>query len=137
MKDFYNIKLIQQKRDNDCGVAVISMLSGVKYFEVKRKLIQTKIIHPDYCYMNFRQIKHGLVLFNINVKYRRKFSRWRDIQNTSIVSTNYTQNRKYWHWVLFIRLMDDRFIIDPNHTKIIKDFRGRESGCYIEICKTK
>ena len=79
MKDTSEIKHIRQYRDDDCGIAIISILAQKKYSTVKKALIESQIVQKNNCYINFIKLIKGLLIFNIKVRKRNKFKRWRDI----------------------------------------------------------
>jgi ABC-type bacteriocin/lantibiotic exporter with double-glycine peptidase domain len=129
---------IWQEDTTGCGLAVVAMITGNTYQQVKRKAIKKRITTKSFFGTRSFQIRKLLKLYGYAGRRKKKFKKWREIPSSSIVATNF-QNNGWFHWVLFIRSENDCYLLDPWHKKCDKkrDFRGMGIGYYISIEKIK
>jgi len=130
------IRHVSQPDDTGCGLAVVAMITGKTYQEVKETMIDLgifKTINEDWG-TTFKDLQLTLQHYDLNTSSRRKFKKWQNIPaKVAIASTNYDKSG-WFHWVVFIRDINGFFIYDPAlRCKKIRDLRGKRSGHFIEI----
>jgi ABC-type bacteriocin/lantibiotic exporter with double-glycine peptidase domain len=130
------LKHILQRNNTGCGIACIAMICNSSYSRTKKIISEALIFQRSYNYaMNYSQLRKGLRLFSIKLKYKKRFNSWKEIPKTSIVATNFSKDRRFWHWVVFVRVSKtEYYLLDPLiKNRRIKDFRGKKAGYYLEV----
>jgi hypothetical protein len=134
------IRHVYQPDDTGCGIAVLAMILGTTYGQVKNWMIEENIFEPntEYWGTNFNDLITFLNKKNIRTERKRKFKKWKNIPaKIAIASTNYDKTGQ-WHWVLFIRDIQGCYIYDPGkRRKKIRDLRGKRTGAFIEVHDVK
>lgn len=129
------LKHVYQLDDTGCGLAAVAIIANQSYRDVRKVTLSKGIVKNEKCFgTNYADIKRLLKCYKIKFNNQRKFKRWIDIPSTSIVSTNFSKDG-CWHWVVFAKRGNNAFIYDPGRKekKRIKEFRGRNTGKYIEV----
>jgi hypothetical protein len=130
------IRHVFQKDDTGCGIACVAMLTGFKYEDVKKKIIEEGFFSTDTndWSTSFKDITSILDIYSYKPCRKRRFKKWNQIPaKLAIASTNYDR-KGVWHWVIFVRDIHGFFIYDPGKPcKRIRDLRGKMCGYFVEI----
>ena len=115
------------------------MLANVSYKEV-RKAAQGLGIGGRGCWYTTTSQLRALAKncgINIASKKRRTFRKWSALPCAAIVAINPSQDRQYWHWVVFISHHDGvAFVLDPNpsvKTRRRQDFGRMRRAGYLTV----
>lgn len=118
-------RYISQKYINDCGVACVAMIAGVKYEEAFAAL--GFVEDGGAFYTTRKQLTRALQYFGVAVE-RKLFRSWDEIPGRAIVAVNHRCNRRNFHWVVFT----GKAVLDPNRKR--KDSPStRASGWYLLV----
>lgn len=112
------MRRIKQKYKNDCGIACISMLSGLGYTQTM--LIAKSELSLDQ-YDTFHTSKNDIIKLatatGVYPEKRKfiKFEDWIHLPNTAILALKYkSMPHNEWHWVVFARRNYQAFVLDPS-----------------------
>ena len=108
------MKRIIQKDSSGCGLACIAMIAGISYRQVRKwstKIGCSKDGHFDTDASDLRELASCSKIALASRK--RQFRSWDKIPHKSIVAINYMEKTDSWHWVVFARDGDRKYVLDP------------------------
>ncbi len=136
------MKYVEQKGDDDCGIACIAMVTKRSYEEVKLQVSNGKISgvkKKSNLRTNYVEIIRIARHFKKKLFKRKRFYRWEDIPGTAIVSTDFHDNKIYYHWIVFVKPKSGKaYFLDPypkkgKSGKRRYNFRGKNCGSYLLV----
>ena len=132
------IKHVWQQDKTGCGIAIVAMVAGKTYKQIRRKALKEGIVKETCFGTTVKSIKQLLSFYKIEGQRMKSFYKWRDIPTTAIASTSFTSDG-WWHWVLYVKTDKETFLYDPwdNKGKKRKHFNGLQLGQYMTISKKK
>lgn len=113
------MRLIRQRRENDCGVAVVAMVAGVSYQralaaftpEVRRRMTSLR------AGTSTRDVANALVALGWQCDARLRPLRKRDLDaltGRAILCVRYPEKGAHtWHWCAFLGEKSDMRVLDP------------------------
>ena len=135
------MRRVKQGDPTGCGLACIAMLANTNYEEVKEVAIKKLGFNKSGTfYTGTRHLRELAGHFKIELgKKRRKFKRFEELPETTILAINYNKKSDTWHWVVYRREPNDEFVYDPK--KNIKsnkrrDFRRIKAKWFLPVINT-
>ena len=64
-------------------------------------------------YTTSRQLQELLTVLGAESKKYRSISKWRSMPDCAIARVNYNDKTGNWHWVVFCRIGDFEYVLDP------------------------
>lgn len=133
------IRRVQQGDEEGCGIACIAMIMGKSYPEAKMFFVEQVFLPTDRIPLTRHyQLRCALRKLGIATE-KKKFRKWRSIENLSIVPINRRRDGG-WHWVVYVPNGNRPYIMDPAPGKDRRRyvFRGMKArGLYISILTVK
>ena len=121
------MKRIRQEDRTGCGIACIAMLNGSTYTEVMT--VAAEVFNWDESqrtfYTSTSQLQNLLLKMNIPALKGRSIRKWSSMPDTAIVGINYNEKKDAWHWVVFRRVADREYVLDPQSKREIRTDFGR------------
>ncbi|MGN6604726.1 MAG: cysteine peptidase family C39 domain-containing protein [Ginsengibacter sp.] len=136
------MKYVEQKDDNGCGIACIAMVTEQSYEDVKFQLVNGKIKgvkKKSNLITNYVEIIRIAAYYGKKLSKRKIFHRWKDIPGNAIVSTDFHEDKIYYHWIVFVKPETGKaYFLDPypkkgNGGERRYNFRGKKCGSYLLI----
>ncbi len=122
------IRRIVQKDRTGCGLACIAMLAECEYSQVKKAYLELfERASNDEYYTRAPDLRKLGQAFSLDIGgRRRKFKNFQDLPKLAILAINYREDEGTWHWVVFCRTADEKFVLDPK--KSVKSERRTDFG---------
>ena len=134
-----NLRRVMQLEPTSCGIACVATVGRLTHGRVlgaARGIFGWDKTQRTY-YTNFEQLKKLLSSFGIAVGRRINKSDWAAVPDLAIAAINHRRTRndvEYWHWVVFQRINDDFFVLDPRSKREVRrDFGKMRLHAYLPL----
>lgn len=132
------MKRVLQQDASGCGLACVAMLANASYAQVKDEAL--KLPHftlEDTYHTQGIDLRILLNRFHIQCGKRLvRFSEWNRLPDCCVLAVNYNERYQMWHWVLFLRVGPDSYVLDPRKTILSskrRDFGRMKPFWYLKI----
>lgn len=115
------VNLVKQLHTTGCGIACVAMLTNKTYNLIDQQAVDEKFFKPTgKRYTTSRQLSLLAAKHNINIDSRRKaFKGFDRLPDRAILSVKMAGSVRNWHWIVFYRLEDSIFLLDPEQEAIL------------------
>ena len=122
------LKRIIQEDSSGCGLACIAMLAKTSYKNVKKIALKKLEFSPSGpFYTDTNDLRKLAKHFGIELGQKRVPVKCLDrLPKLAILAINYQKRKNTWHWVLYVKEENDKFVYDPKKT--IKTEKRRDFG---------
>lgn len=133
---------MRRRRQSDatgCGLACIAILANQPYSSVRKLAISRLGFDSDgEFYTTTGQLKELGHHFGVRISAKRRyqFKDWVHLPNSAILAINYKKEDETWHWVVFRRVANSAYVIDPKHsvkTNRRTDFKRMKPFAFLPI----
>ena len=129
-----------QEEKTGCAIASSAAIAGISYEEA-RKIANGMGIYAEDSELWSETNHIRRLLAKLGVKAGNKeilFTNWESLPNCALLSIkwNLRNGKPYWHWVVFVREGDRKYVLDSNKSlksNIRTDFVRMKPKWYIEI----
>jgi hypothetical protein len=109
--------VVQEERTG-CGIAAVAAIAGLSYARAKAVAASLGISAQDgKLWSETASVRRLLARFGIHAaRATRPFHSWSDLPDCALLAIKWHEesNRPFWHWVVFVREPDRRYVLDSN-----------------------
>jgi hypothetical protein len=129
-----------QKEKTGCAIASSAAIAGISYEEA-RKIANGMGIYAEDSELWSETNYIRRLLAKLGVKAGNKeilFTNWESLPSCALLSIkwNLGNGKPYWHWVVFVREGDRKYVLDSNKSlksNVRTDFGRMKPKWYIEV----
>lgn len=108
------VNRVIQKGTTDCGLACIAMLSEIEDETVRSRAIELGLKKDGKFYTYTCDLVSLGSEFGLMIDpQEREFESFDSLTDKAILAINYNEGKGTWHWVVFHRTPDEKYVLDP------------------------
>lgn len=136
------MKPVVQEERTGCGIASVAAIAGLSYARAKAMAASLGISAQDRrLWSETAHVRRLLAQFGIRTAWgTRPFRTWSDLPDCALLAIKWhlEGGRPYWHWVVFVRKKDRRYVLDSKaalKTHVRTDFRRMKPAWFLPVTK--
>ncbi|MBI4003125.1 MAG: hypothetical protein HY348_15250 [Nitrospira defluvii] len=136
------MKAVVQEERTGCGIAAVAAIAGVSYARAKAVAASLGISAQDRkLWSETKDVRRLLAELGFRAAgATRPFRSWSELPDCALLAIKWhvEEGRPFWHWVLFVRELDQQYVLDSKatlKTSVRTDFGRMKPAWFLSVTR--